>query len=170
MSLNRWAAVATGVVGVYLEAVEWLDLYPWTTSFAITHGDNGQQSLDIIVGVVLAAMTAALWFAGRIAYVGRIVALISAALLAVWLWFQVQTWWIPYFTGASPGWAKTWAKWFSGTTQILPHDPHHLPPDANHFVLQLILLSAIGLCLATALTPRPARSRLGHTARTGRAF
>jgi hypothetical protein len=152
LTINQWAALLTLLVGLYLEAVEWLDLYPWTTSFAITHGDNGQQSIDVITGIVLLAMASALWRGGRI------VSVVSALLLGFWMWLQVTTWWIPYFTGASAGWTKVYAKWFAGTTQILPSWPGHYPPDANHFVLQLILAVAIGLCAASAFKKdRPLR-------------
>src|ERR1700728_107684 len=80
LTINQWAALSTLLVGLYLEAVEWLHFYPLTTSFAGTHGDNGQQSIDVITGIVLLAMVLALWRGGRIASV------VSALLLGFWMW------------------------------------------------------------------------------------
>ena len=148
LTINQWAALFTLLVGLYLVAVEWLDLYPWTTSLAITHGDNGQQSIDVITGVVLLAMVFALWRGART------ISVVSALLLGFWMWLQLTTWWIPYFTGASAGWTRVYATWFAGTPQILPSSPGHYPRDANHFVLQVILAVAIGLCVASAFKKR----------------
>src|SRR5579872_4176011 len=150
--MNRWAAIAVLVLGIYLEAVEWLDLSPWTTSFSITHGNNGQELLDIVLGVALIAMIIALWRGGRIA------TLACTALLGAWMWLQISSWWVSYVVGASPNWSKVYAKWFAHTTQFLPSWSNHLPPDANHFVLQLILLAALvlsGLAVIEAFRPRP---------------
>jgi hypothetical protein len=67
------------------------------------------------------------------------------ALLAYvgWLVLQIMTFWIPYVQGASPRWARVHAANFAQTVQWLPTKGNHLPPDASHFVLQLLLVVAI---------------------------
>ncbi len=73
---------------------------------------------------------------------GRVPALLATALTRARSWLQITTWWIPYIEGASPEWKTTYAKWFASGVQILPATPDHLPPDANHVVLQVLALIA----------------------------
>jgi len=143
--MSRCAAAATLVLCVYLEAVEWLDLAPWTTSFKVTHGNNGEQMLDVIVGFIMVAMVVALWRGGRLS------TLICTGLLSVFIWLQVTSWWVPYFAGADARWKKVYAKWYAETVQILPSSPNHLAPPAKVVVLQTILLIAFGLSLSATL-------------------
>jgi hypothetical protein len=128
----RRAALALLALGVYLEAMEWIDLYPWNN----IRGGNGQATLDFIIAGIVAAQVAWLWWGGRIP------ALLATVLVGLWGYLQVATWWVPYFEGASPGWKKVYAKWFAGSTQILPATADRLPPDANHLVLQVFVLIA----------------------------
>ena len=153
----RRAALAVLALGIYLEAMEWIDFYPWNNIRA----GNGQATLDVVIAGVLSILIAWLWWGGRIP------ALLSAGLIGLWGYFQIVTWWIPYIEGASSGWKKVYAKWFAGSTQILPASPDHLPPDANHFVLQLFVLLAFLLSASAAVaafssassahSPRPLR-------------
>jgi hypothetical protein len=130
------AAVGVLALGAYLEVVEWANLYPWND----IRSGNGQATLDYAIAAIILVLFVVLWRGGRIAGV------VATALMGLWGWLQIQTWWLPYFTGASPGWKKVYARWFSGTTQILPVWADHLPPDANHFALNLLLLLAFVLC------------------------
>ena len=75
--------------------------------------------------------------------------MLSAALV-VWAALQVTTWWSPYVWGASEGWRTVYDRWFARTVQWLPSDGVHLPPDANHLVLQGLILVALATCLAAA--------------------
>jgi hypothetical protein len=63
--------------------------------------------------------------------------------IAIWLGLQLATWWPPYLFGASDQWARTYARAFAEATPILPRWGRHLPPDAAHFVLQVLLLGAV---------------------------
>lgn len=129
----RAAFVFQAALLAYLEVVEWIDLYPWND---IRRG-NGQEMLDIVLGVVMVAALAATYFRWRPGLFG------AAALYAVWLGLQVWTFWIPYVFGASEKWARIHAANFAETIQWLPTYGDHLPPDANHFVLQIVLTAAL---------------------------
>jgi hypothetical protein len=129
------------VLGGYLQAVERIDLHPWND---VRHG-NGQQTLDLILAGATLGLAAALWVSRRWA------PLLASAALAVWAWLQATSWWLPYVRGASPGWRRIYARWFAGTTQALPGDADHLPPGANHLVLQALIAAALALCLVATL-------------------
>ena len=107
---------------IYIQVIEWVNLFPWND---IRHG-NGQAGLDIAIGAV---MTGAIIATLRRL---RVVMAIAAALYSIWLWLQINTWWVGYFAGASPTWKRTYARFFSQTVQLLPRDADHLPPDACH--------------------------------------
>lgn len=138
---SRRAAIAVLALGLYLEAMEWIDLYPWNN----IRGGNGQETLDYILAGIFAVLAILLWRGGRIA------ALIALAFVALWGWLQISTWWIPYFAGASADWKKTYAQWFAECTQLLPATPDRLPPDANHLVLQALVLIAFVACALAAV-------------------
>ena len=140
MTANRWAAVAALVA--YLPRVEWVDLYPWND---VRHG-NGQESLDLVLALVTLALAAGLWVGGRV------VPLMALMLLGAWAWLQAISWWNRYLQGASPGWRRVYAHWFAGTIQALPGDATHLPPDASHLVLQILILVALGASLWATLS------------------
>jgi hypothetical protein len=69
--------------------------------------------------------------------------LIAVLVYLTWMALQITTFWVPYVVGASPRWQRIHAANFSETVQWLPRWDTHLPPDASHFVLQLILLVAL---------------------------
>lgn len=118
---------------VYLEVIEWVNLFPWND---IRRG-NGQAGLDIAIGLVMIA--AILATTRRL----RTVMAIATTLYAIWLWLQIDGWWISYIQGASPAWKRTYARFFSQTIQVLPINGDHLPPDACHLVLQLLIVVAL---------------------------
>lgn len=129
----RTSVVSQAILLGYLGIIEWVNLYPWND---IRRG-NGQEVLDIVLGVVMLACIAA---TARRLRTGVIVA--SVVYLA-WLGLQITTFWIPYVNGASPRWQRIHAANFAQTVQWLPTSGTHLPPDASHFVLQLLLVVAL---------------------------
>jgi hypothetical protein len=141
MNAHRLAAIAVLALGGYLQLVEWVDLYPWNN---VRHG-NHQEMLDLAIGAATLALAALMWIGWRPA------AWLSAAGLGVWAWLQLTTWWIPYFAGASPGWARTYARVFAETTAWLPRSEGHLPPDANHLVLHLLIVIALAASVRAAI-------------------
>lgn len=79
---------------------------------------------------------------------------IAAALYGLWLYLQIQSWWLPYLQGASPGWKRVYGRFFGETVKFLPTVGDHLAPDACHIVLQLIIFSALvttGLAVLSGL-------------------
>jgi hypothetical protein len=140
MRAHRRAAVAVAVLGVYLQVVEWVDLFPWND----VRTGSGQEMLDLLLALLSVMLVGWMWTSRRWAQ------LVATLALAVWAALQVTTWWSPYLWGASPGWKRTWERWFSETVQVLPNDGVHLPPDANHLVLQLLILVALGLSAPAA--------------------
>jgi hypothetical protein len=118
---------------VYLEAIEWINMFPWND---IRRG-NGQEVLDIALGLLMVGALVATyrrWRPGMVA---------AVALYAAWLALQVTTFWIPYFAGASQRWQRIHAANFSQTIQWLPRWRTHLPPDASHFLLQILLVVTV---------------------------
>jgi hypothetical protein len=130
---TRAAVAAQVILLAYLQIIEWVNLYPWND---IRRG-NGQETLDIVIGIVMLAAIIATWRRWR---PGMFIAL---AAYVGWLVLQITTFWIPYARGASPRWARIHAANFAQTVQWLPNKGNHLPPDASHFVLQLLLVAAI---------------------------
>jgi hypothetical protein len=133
---------------VYLQAIEWIDLFPWND---VRRG-NGQELLDIALGaVMIAALLATAWR-------WRPGMWLAALVYAIWLGLQITTFWVPYVTGASERWRKIHAANFAQTIQWLPSHGNHLPPDASHFVLQLlILVTLVATCLAAYQESRETR-------------
>ena len=125
------AAVAWQLVtAAYLQAVEWIPLYPWND---LSKG-NMQEMMDI--GILAAQLLIALGF-----FRGRLV-LMCAGLAAYGIWFylQVDSWWKPYLFGGrtvGPNW------YFAHTYKFLPQIGDRPTPDANHIVLQLLLVGVL---------------------------
>lgn len=134
--------MAVIAVGVYLQIVEWIDLFPWND----VRSGNGQELLDIILAGATVLLVITLWFGGRWA------AVVSSIGMIIWAWLQLSTWWIPYWLGASDGWKRVYSNWFSETIQILPRTEDQLPPDANHLVLHVLILVALVSSIRAAAT------------------
>jgi hypothetical protein len=135
---------------IYFQAVEWIDVFPWND---IRHG-NGQVGLDIAIGMVMSGAIFSTFRRFRVAMS------VASVLYAVWLWLQIDTWWLAYVRGASPAWQRTYFGFFSQTIQVLPRTGNHLPPDACHLVLQLLVLVTLATtvysCSLLWRTRRPA--------------
>jgi hypothetical protein len=128
----RAAVISQLVAAIYLQVVEWVDLFPWNN---VAHG-NRQEGLDVILLLVQAVV---IW-----AFLRRTLWLMVAGwgFYAVWLWLQVVTWWKPYLFGGrrvGPNW------WFARTYKFLPAIDQRPVPDANHVVLQLLILVVLAI-------------------------
>jgi hypothetical protein len=134
-SPSKIAALAVVMVGDYLQLVEWVDLFPWND---VRHG-NAQATLDMALGV--ATVILAIWL-----YSGdKIAALLGAGALGAWAWLQIESWWLPYFNGASTASKRAWEFCCSETIHVLPQADGRLPPDANHLVLLALIAVALSL-------------------------
>ena len=130
---NRFSALCLLMLGIYLQAVEWIDMFPWNN---VKNG-NGQETMDLLLAVGFVILIVWLWVGRKLA------AFITSLALSFWLWLQIQTWWIPYFNGATDHWERVYLNWFSETTQFMQVTENHYPPDANHLLLQALIV----LCL-----------------------
>jgi len=68
---------------------------------------------------------------------------LALAATTIWLGLQLWTWWPPYLFGASERWSQVYARAFAQSTSILPRWGSHLPPDAAHFALQVLLSGSV---------------------------
>ena len=59
----------------------------------------------------------------------------------LWLWMQIQSWWIPYLLGTNAQWRLDYAK--GPTTKVLPSFGNHVAPDGMHFVIDILLGAAL---------------------------
>ena len=140
----RWSLLSQGMLFGYYQLIEWVDLFPWND---IRRG-NGQATLDLVVagimlGLILVTSRRVWWAMG-----------IAAALYGLWLYLQIQSWWLPYLQGASPGWKRVYGRFFGETVKFLPTVGDHLAPDACHIVLQLLIVGALvttGLAVLSGL-------------------
>jgi hypothetical protein len=69
----------------------------------------------------------------------------------VWLLLHIYSLWVPYVLGASPQYAKMYARVWGRTTKLLPNFGNHLAPDAMHifidaFVIAVIVTLVLYLC------------------------
>ena len=122
-----------GTLFAYYQIIEWVNLFPWND---IRRG-NGQATLDLIVAAVLGIFIVATW--RRL----RWVMAVGVGLYGLWAWLQIDSWWVPYLRAASPAWKRTYDRFFGETIKCLPSDGIHLPPDACHVMLQLLILAAL---------------------------
>lgn len=136
------AAVAIQLILLlYLEVVEWVNLYPWNDN----RSGNSQPILDFALGFIVLVGAFATYRRRKPGIVAIIV------LYVLWLGLQVISFWIPYVAGASESWRKVYEANFAQTVQWLPRMGNHFPPDANHVVLQLLLVAAIAFNVAALL-------------------
>ena len=130
---TRASLLIQGTLFAYYQIIEWVNLFPWND---IRRG-NGQATLDLIVAAVLGIFIVAAW--RRL----RWVMAVGVGLYGLWAWLQIDSWWVPYFRGASPAWKRTYDRFFGETIKFLPSDSIHLPPDACHILLQVLILAAL---------------------------
>ena len=148
MSINwhRWSLVSQVILLTYYQIIEWVSLFPWND---IRRG-NGQAKIDFIVGGIMLLLILVTVLRARWAMA------VGAALYGWWFWLQIQSWWLPYIQGASPGWKRVYGRYFAETVNFLPTAGDHLAPDACHIVLQLLIVSAL---VTTALAVLHHRSQ-----------
>ena len=60
---------------------------------------------------------------------------------AVWLWMQIQTWWVPYVSGRPSKWQLAYAH--GPTTRVLPSFGDHVAPDGMHLAIHVLLVAAM---------------------------
>ena len=83
----KWALFSQLFLMVYLQVVEWIPLGRWNN---ITNG-NGQETTDIILAVLQAAILIFYWKRWR--WLG----LAGLGLYGLWFYLEVRSLWVPYF-------------------------------------------------------------------------
>ncbi|MCI0355592.1 MAG: hypothetical protein L0099_11225 [Acidobacteria bacterium] len=131
------AAVTQALLALYLQVIEWVDLFPWNN----VRGGNGQEAFDVSMAVVQSGLVVAAWKGMRPSLA------VGAALYSVWLVLQIRAWWLPYFWGATEQRMQHYTRWFGETYKFLPPIGDHPIPDAAHVVLQLLIVAALAACL-----------------------
>jgi len=133
-------------LAVYMQLISWVLLGRWNYQPCCAPGFEQWRRGTLTVNDALASLAfllpaAIFWIGARRQW--RWAMLLALVPLGVWLALQLWTWWPPYIFGASERWAQVYARAFAESTPILPRWGNHLPPDAAHFVLQVLLLGTV---------------------------
>jgi hypothetical protein len=129
---------------LYYNIDRWIPLGQWNGQ-STWPVNNDQFYLDLIVGVILLGSIYSFRWNFRPGMV------LGAALLGLWTYFHLQTWWIPYFQGVTSPRAIAFHAQFLGHTQLLPTYGNHFPPDAEHTFIDIFVFPAFLLCLIDAV-------------------
>ena len=130
----------------YMQAISWVPLGRWNYQPCCPPGleaiRRGTVTTGDVTGTLAFLLPAALFGYGA-RRERRWAMWIALAATAVWLGLQLLTWWPRYLFGASDQWGRVYARAFAESTPILPRWGNHLPPDAAHFCLQVLLTGAV---------------------------
>ena len=145
-SALRWFKAALLVqilLAAYWLALEVVDLYPWN-DLRVRAWDYSPR-YEIAVNALQLLGYAALFATGF-----RPLALLSLLGYAGYLGFQIWTWWLPFFRGASLGWQEFYTQNYAETLKLVPAAMPYPAPDAQHIVLQaltvvVVVVSALAL-------------------------
>jgi hypothetical protein len=139
VSALRWfktALVLQALLIAYGLTIQTVDLFPWNDVVSGPASDDLRLSIAINVLPLLALMAI---FALGVPVLGMVSVAGFAVYLAVQLWF----WWKPYAWGANAEEQAAYAESFSRTMKVLPTYGTHLPPDAQHIALHVLILLAL---------------------------
>ena len=131
------------ILATYFQVVVWFPLGSWNDQPGkrlITLFSEGQAFA--VLSFALAMLLPVLLFA--LSFWKRQVWLMWVGLMgySVWAGLQIQSWWIPWIFGADQR-ALSNQKFLERTYKIFPSSIGHPAPDAMHFVLDLLLFSAV---------------------------
>lgn len=136
----RISLIAQILLAVYYQMINWFSLGSWNdqpgfvpllSADKIEWGSIASISLFLLPVLLFSLAYWRRWkwlmWIGLVGY-------------GAWLYFQIQTWWVPYLFGASPRWEDIYNRVFAHSTKILPSFGNHLAPDAMHLAIQLLLI------------------------------
>src|SRR5579864_3106557 len=154
MKWLRVSLVIQIILAAYFQAILWFPLGSWNDQPGkrlITLVGEGQALA--VFGFALAMLLPVLLFA--LAYWRRWAWLMWTGLIGngVWAALQIQSWWIPWIFGADQR-ALHNQKALETTAKLFPSSMGHPAPDAMHFVLDLLLFSAVTRITIGLLHPR----------------
>lgn len=131
------------ILAAYFQAILWFPLGAWNDQPGkrlITLFAQG-QALSVL-GFAVAMLLPVLLFALGIWKRWACLMWVGLIGYGVWAVLQIQSWWIPWIFGADQR-ALDNAKFLERTYKIFPSSPGHPAPDAMHFVLDVLLFSAV---------------------------
>jgi hypothetical protein len=153
----RAAITAQIVLLVYFELCILIPLGRWNDQPGMSLLNPG----NIIMGAAIGGAQLLL----MIGTVWRVKLLLWFGLLGdtIWLLLHIYSLWVPYIFGASPQYAKMYARVWGNTTKLLPSFGNHLAPDAMHIFIDGFVVAVI-----VTLVPylRSLNSRAGTTSDT----
>ena len=142
MKYLRISLATQFLLAIYFQIINWFSLGSWNdqpdfvpffssiSSGTIQWGDVGILGAFLLPFLLFSLAYWRRWnwlmWAGVVGY-------------SVWLYLQVQAWWIPYLFGASEHWKEVYHRVFAHSTKLLPSFGNHLAPDAMHLTIQLFL-------------------------------
>ena len=143
-------------LAVYMQLISWVPLGRWNYQPCCAPGleqwRRGTLSAsDALTTLAFLLPVAVFWLGARRDW--RWAMILSLVPVGIWLGLQIWTWWPPYLFGASERWASVYARAFAESTAVLPRWDNHLPPDAAHFVLQVLLLGSVTTGASAVLRP-----------------
>jgi hypothetical protein len=148
-------------LAAYMQLISWVPLGRWNYQPCCPTGlellRRGDLSLGDVAGTAAFLLPVLLFWLGA-RWESRGAMWLALLATAVWLGLQLWTWWPPYLFGASDRWSEVYARAFAQATPILPRWGRHLPPDAMHFVLQLLLAGCVASGIM-AITRQSRRTR-----------
>ena len=133
----RAAITAQIVLLVYFELCILIPLGRWNNQPGMSLLSSGNLIMGAAIGgAQLLLMIGTLW---------RVKLLLWFGLLGdtVWLLLHIYSLWVPYIFGASPQYAKMYARVWGGTTKLLPNFANHLAPDAMHIFIDGFVVAVI---------------------------
>jgi len=142
------------ILAAYFQLVLWFPLGSWNDQPGkrlITLVGEGQGLA--VLGFALAMLLPVLLFA--LAIWKRWLGLIWLGLIGYGAWavLQIQSWWMPWIFGADER-ALNNQTFLQRTYKIFPSSLGHPAPDAMHFVLDVLLFSAVVTIALGLLTTR----------------
>src|SRR5579872_3581934 len=133
-------------VAGYMQLVVWVPLGRWNYQRCCQTGlaQLREGTLTVVDALPLALFVlpaAVFWLGAR--RQSRWMTAVAIVATALWLLIQLISWWPPYIFGASDSWARVYERAFAESTRVLPKWGNHLPPDALHVTLQVLLTGAV---------------------------
>ena len=143
---HRTALLWQIVLAAYMQLISWVPLGQWNYQPCCPPGlealRRGILTPADVAGAAAFLLPVALFWLGM-GWEWRRALWLAVLSTTVWLGLQLVTWWPPYLFGASDRWAQIYARAFAESTAILPRWDNHLPLDAAHLSLQVLLAGSV---------------------------
>ena len=143
---RQWSLGWQAALAAYMQLISWVPLGRWNRQACcppalVALRSNALSVVDVMSLVAFVLPVVVFWYGDRRGWKWAMGIVLAG--YAVWLGLQLVAWWPPYIFGASAHWARVYARAFAVSTNFLPRWSDHLPPDAMHVVLQVLLVGAL---------------------------